>query len=139
MGDDHPHQIVLDGRNGRSLSLGRTTRGDTAAFWSYVATLRLPSAEATTVVFDHGASLAGFFRGLRDDRDGTGGVREYESHDGQMYWACSYDGHDTIGCLVALRQPWPPEWTLEGTLEFGATEHVEKLAADVDAFVAGRA
>ena len=132
-------EIILTGQSGRELTLRRVARRDVDACWSYEATLTLPTARATTKVVDHGDWLGLFFRELAAAWNGFDGTKEYGSLEGQMHLSCTHDGRGTVACVVTLGQPWPPEWHIEGVLEFGAGAHLESLAADVEAFVAASA
>jgi Family of unknown function (DUF6228) len=132
-------EVVLDGQNGRELTLRRVARRDGDAMWSYEAALTLPSAHATAEVVDHGNWLGPFFQDLAESWQGFDGTKEYGSLEGQLHLACTHDGRGTVACVVTLGQPWPPEWHIEGVLEFGAGAHLESVASDVQAFVAASA
>lgn len=128
-------EIVLDGEDGRSLTLRRTEKADDESFWGYEATLRFPGGESTTQVQEHGMHLAPFIRSLADAWKGFEGTREYASLEGQLELICQHDGMGTVSCTVTLRQPWPPEWSVEAVLRFGAGAHLERIASDIEAFV----
>jgi hypothetical protein len=81
--------------------------------------------------------LAPFIRSLADAWKGFEGTREYASLEGQLVLSCQHDGMGTVSCAVTVCQPWPPEWSMQAVLRFGAGAHLERLAGDVDAFVAG--
>jgi len=66
---------------------------------------------------------------------GFAGVKEYASLEGQLELSAQHDGVGTVTCRVRLRQPWPPDWSVEVELSFGAGAHLERLAGDVEAFV----
>jgi Family of unknown function (DUF6228) len=127
--------IVLDGQDGRTLTLCRTARRDSEAVWAYEATLAFAEASATTIVYEHGNWLGPYLRELAEAWNGFNGVKEYGSLEGQLHLACTHDGRGTVECRVTLRQPWRPEWRVEAVLEFGAGAHLERLASDVEAFV----
>jgi hypothetical protein len=74
------------------------------------------------------ADLANSWRGFD-------GARDYRSLEGQLGFSCRHDGRGTVMCKVTLRQPAPPEWSVETTLDFGAGAHLERLADEVEAFL----
>jgi uncharacterized protein DUF6228 len=130
-------EVQLDAEGGRSLTLQRTRAQDNESVWSYVAKLTIPEGELATEVYDHGDWLRPFFQDLADAWRGFEGTKEYGSLEGQLLLACQHDGRGTVECKVTLRQPWPPEWSVEAVLHFGAGAHLERLADQVGAFVAG--
>lgn len=111
---------MLDGQDGRTLTLRRTARRDSEAGWAYEATLAFPEASARTIVYDHGDWLGPFFRELAEAWSGFNGVKECGSLEGQLHLACTHDGRGTVECRVTLCQAWPPEWRVEAVLESGA-------------------
>ena len=121
--------------NGRSLSLRIDQGRDNDAIWRYIASLSLPQGKVTSEVWDVGPGLATFVRDLANSWQGFEGLKEYASLEGQLLLSCRHDGKGTVECMVTLRQPEPPEWTLAALLEFGAGAHLERLANEVEAFV----
>jgi hypothetical protein len=128
-------EVVLDGEDGRSLTLRRTAKADDESFWAYEATLRFPGGEGTTQVQDYGMHLAPFIRSLADAWKGFEGTQAYASLEGQLELSCEHDGMGTVSCAVTLRQPSPLEWSVEAVVRFGAGAHLERIAADIEAFV----
>ena len=132
-------EVVLDGENGRTLTLRRLSSRDDEGIWKYEATLSIPAASATSEVYDLGDRLGPFFRELADAWNGFDGVKEYSSLEGQLHLACTHDGVGTVSCVVTLRQPWPPDWRLQAVVEFGAGAHLDRLASDVESLISGSA
>ena len=59
-------EVTLTAKNGRLLMLRRLTSPDHESIWTYEATLAIPGRAATTVVYDHGPWLSGYFREVAD-------------------------------------------------------------------------
>jgi hypothetical protein len=104
--------------------------------WSYIATLSFPEGMVSIEVHDYGPWLGPFMRELANAWRGFDGLKEYRSCEGQLLLSCEHDGLGTVECRVTLRQPWPGDWRAEAVLRFGAGAHLERLAGDVEAFVA---
>ena len=132
-------EVVLDAESGRSLTLRRTQNRDSEGHWSYHATLTLPEGQVTTEVNDYGDLLGPFTRDLANAWRGFDGTKEYESLEGHLVLSCTHDGVGMVECKVMMRQPWPGDWRVEAVLRFGAGAHLERLAGQVEAFVAGGA
>jgi hypothetical protein len=125
-------EAVLDGENGRRLRLhSLRQRGDDI---DYVATLELPQGQASVTVYEYRAGLPAFVRSVADAWQGFTDVKEYASLEGDLALSCRHDGLGTIECTVTIRQPSPPEWTMEAVLAFGAGAHLDRLADSVEAF-----
>lgn len=129
-------EVVLDGENGRTLTLRRVLARDAEEIWQYDATLVWPEGTVSTKVHDHGVGLSRFMREVAEHWRGFDGTKEFASLEGQLQLACVHDGLGTVECRVTIRQPWPPVWRVDAVLDFGAGAHLERLAAEVEAFVA---
>ena len=127
-------EVTLDSINGRSLTLRRDLALDSERIWRFVATLSSPKGAVTTKVLDLGPGLAAFVREVAVEWSGFVGLKEYATLEGQLLLSCRHDGKGAVYCSATLRQPEPPEWSLEAELQFGAGAHLEKLADDVEAF-----
>ena len=121
--------------NGRSLTLRRDLAPDSERIWRFVATLTIPQGSVTSAVLDLGPGLAVFVRELAEEWRGFDGVKDYATLEGQLLLSCRHDGMGTVNGLVTLRQPEPPEWSIEAVMQFGAGAHLEKLADEVEAFI----
>ena len=124
--------ITLEAENGRRLTLHVIDVPDREAYWRYQATLEIPEGSATTIVEDHGTSLAMFFRGLAIAWQGFDGVRSFRSLEGQLTIDARHDQLGTVSCTVTLGQAWPPEWSFVGVLDFGAGARLEGVADEVE-------
>lgn len=129
-------EVVLEGQDGRRLTLRRSSSRDSEAVWSYGATLTIPEGSFSTDVYDDGDWLGPFVRDLAESWRGFEGVKEYTSLEGQMRLECRHDGLGAVECRVILRQPAPPEWSAEAVHRFGAGADLDRVAGEVEAFVA---
>jgi hypothetical protein len=48
---------------------------------------------------------------------------------------CHHDGNGVVECRVTLRNPAPPEWSFVAVLEFGAGEHLNRIASEVEGLI----
>lgn len=128
-------EATLTAENGRTLQLQRLTSRDDEAVWEFEATLSIPGGSVTTIVYDHGTSLASFFRELADAWRGFSDIKSFGSLEGQFTIDARHDGLGTVHCDVRLRQPWPPEWEVSASLDFGAGAHLDELAKEIERFV----
>jgi Family of unknown function (DUF6228) len=129
-------EVTLEGVNGRSLSLRLDSAPDADAVWRYVARLSLPEGTVTSEVWDIGPGLAAFFRDVASSWQGFDGVKEYGSLEGQLLLSCRHDGVGTVECTVTLCHQAPPKWLFQADLQFGAGAHLERLAGEIEEFVA---
>jgi hypothetical protein len=82
-----------------------------------------------------GVGLGRFFRDLANRWQGFDGSKNYGTMEGQLDLSCQHDGRGTVTCMVTLRQPQPPEWSVKAELDFGAGAHLDRLANEVEAFM----
>jgi hypothetical protein len=129
---------LLDGVNGRRLTISSASKADAEDIWSYHVALSLPEGKVETVVWDLGDGLARFLRELADGWAGFDGVKEFSSLEGQLSLSCRHDGRGTVECVVAVGQLEPPTWDLKADVDFGAGAHLERIAHDAEKFVARR-
>ena len=127
-------EVNLDAVNGPSLRL-RVLERLTHDTWRFLATLSFPAGEVFGEVWEMGGGLGPFFRELANSWKGFDGIKAYQSLEGQLGLSCQHDGRGTVTCKVTLRQPSPPEWSVEATLDFGAGAHLERLADEIEAFL----
>jgi hypothetical protein len=127
-------EVRLDAVNGRNLTL-ELLHAPEHDFWRSRTTLSLPQGSVSADVWEMGTGLARFFRDLASHWEGFDGSKEYGTIEGQLTFSCQHDGRGTVICTVTLRQPEPPEWSLEAILDFGAGAHVERLATEIEAFM----
>lgn len=125
-------EAVIDGQDGRQLILRDMSGTDEDA--RYTAVLSMDAGCASTTVWEYHSGLAAFVRELATAWRGFDGVKEYSTIEGQLHLSCRHDGRGTIACRATLRQPWTPEWTMEVAMELGAGAHLDRVAADVEAF-----
>ena len=130
-------ELVLEAEDGRRLTL--TNLGGSAADLRYSARLTTETAEAGVGVWEYDTRFPQFIRDLADAWKGFEGVKQYASTEGHLSLDCEHDGLGTVICRVTVGQVWEPEWSLSAVLRFGAGAHLERLAAESEAFFAGRA
>jgi hypothetical protein len=131
---DGPVEVTLTAENGRTLRLGNVVRSGDGSI-DYDATLTVPGGSVTTTVHEHGTWLPGFFRDLAGAWMGFDDPKSFGSLEGQLTIYARHDGLGTVFCEVTLRQPWPPEWSLSASLDFGAGAHLEVIAAEIGALL----
>jgi hypothetical protein len=130
--------VLIDGENGRSLSLSNPGPRDGDNVWAYDAFLQLEAGSMRTRVWDDGAGVASYFRSLAEDWQGFDERREFTALEGQLWIRSVHDQLGTVTCTVTLRRPEPPTWTLSAELLLGAGAHLERIASDLERFVIGR-
>lgn len=118
------------------MSLERVADRDAESIWSYRATLAVPGGAVTTVVYEHGGWLAAYFRELADAWSGFKGTKSFASLEGQLTIDARHDGVGTVWCLIHLREPSPPAWDFNASLDFDAGAQLDHLAREIHAFVA---
>lgn len=128
------NSLTLDAERGRSLRLTRTHALDSEHGSGFDARLTIPEGAAETNVYEHREWLAEYFADLAANWRGWEGVKEYASLEGQLSLSATHDRLGTVTIKVALRQPWPPDWSFSAELEFGAGSHLERIAHDLAAF-----
>jgi hypothetical protein len=128
-------EVVLDGHDGRRLSLRTARRSDPEGIWSYEAILSVPEGELRTEVWDHGVGVAALMRDLADAWRGFEGVKEYTSLEGGLALECRHDGLGSVYCTATLRRPAPPEWSFAAVVTWGAGAHLERLADEVRSWI----
>lgn len=131
-------ELVLDGVNGRRLTLSEPGPRDEDDIWYYLAVLTLAEGCVEAKVWDSGDALAKFLRELADAWQGFDGVREFSSLEGQLALSCRHDDRGTVECRVSLGQLNPPVWNLTAALDFGAGAHLDRIAEDAVEFVGRR-
>jgi Family of unknown function (DUF6228) len=113
-------ELVLDGVNGRRITLSEFRHQDQDGIWSYRAVLSLPDGSVQTKVWDIGDGLVKFLRELADAWPGFEGVKEFSSLEGQLVLSCRHDGRGTVECTVSLGRLESPVWNLTAQVDFGA-------------------
>jgi hypothetical protein len=71
-------EVLLDGINGRRLTVSSASTADADDIWSYHAALILPEGGMEAMVWDLGDGLARFLRELADSWGGFEGVKEFQ-------------------------------------------------------------
>lgn len=123
--------VTIVAENGRTLRISHVAAG-TDHGWTYTADLELESARGGVGVYDYGdPRLPGFFADLAANWQGFEGEREFQSLEGQLTITARHDGRGTVTCVVTLRQPWPPTWSLQAELDLGAGAHLESISSDL--------
>lgn len=123
--------VAILAENGRTLRISHVAAGADHG-WTYSVDLELESARGGVGVYDYGdPRLPGFFAELAADWQGFEGEREFLSLEGQLTITARHDGRGTVNCVVTLRQPWPPGWSLEAELDLGAGAHLESISSDL--------
>lgn len=79
-----------------------------------------------------GTWLPGFFRHLANAWRGFDDAKSFGSLEGELTIDARHDGLGTVFCEVTIRQPWPPDWSLTATLDFGAGAHLQAIADEID-------
>ena len=128
--------VLIDGSNGRSLTLSNPGPHDRDDIWAYDATLEIEAGSMQARVWDDGVGLARYFRSLAEDWRGFHGQREFTALEGQLWMHSVHDGVGTVTCMVTLGRPEPPTWTLSAELLLGAGAHLERIASELEQFVA---
>lgn len=128
------NSVTLDAEQGRNLRLTRTHAPDSEYVSGFEARLTIPEGAIETNVYEHREWLAEYFADLAANWRGWEGVKEYASLEGQLSLNATHDGLGTVTIRVVLGQPWPPEWSFEAELAFGAGAHLERLAHELGAF-----
>jgi Family of unknown function (DUF6228) len=131
-------ELVLDGMNGRRVRLWAAQPPDADEIWSYQVSVQMPEGHLQVRVWDSGVDLARFLRELADAWRGFDGVKSYQSLEGQFALDCQHDGKGTVECVLTLRRPGPPEWTLSAAVDFGSGAHLDRIALDAEDFVRRR-
>jgi Family of unknown function (DUF6228) len=129
-------ELVLDGVNGRRITLSEPGHQDQDGIWSYRAVLSLPDGSVETKVWDIGDGLVKFLRELADAWQGFEGTKEFSSLEGQLVLSCRHDGRGTVECTLSLGRLEPPVWNLTAEIDFGAGAHLDRIARDAAGFVA---
>lgn len=123
--------VAIVAENGRTLRISQVAAG-TDHGWTYSVDLELESAKGGVGVYDYGdPRLPDFFAGLAADWQGFEGERAFMSLEGQLTITARHDGRGTVTCVVTLRQPWPPAWSLEAEFDLGAGAHLQSISSDV--------
>lgn len=112
-------ELVLDGVNGRSLTLSEPTARDPDGIWSYRAALALPEGHGETMVWDIGDDLATYLHELAEAWEGFEGVKEFNSLEGQLSLVCRHDGRGSVECTATVGQQEPSTWNLSAYIDFG--------------------
>ncbi|HUB37676.1 MAG TPA: DUF6228 family protein [Streptosporangiaceae bacterium] len=104
-------ELVLDGMNGRRVTLSDAQPPDADQIWSYHVLVELPEGHLQVLVWDSEVGLARFLRELADASHGFDGVNSFQSIEGQFTLACRHDGKGAVECVLTLRRPGPPEFS----------------------------
>jgi hypothetical protein len=128
------NSVTLNAERGRSLQLTQAQDVDSEHGSGFNARLTIPEGAVETNVYEYRESLAEYFSDLAAQWRGWDGVNEYASLEGQLSLSATHDRLGTVTISIALRQPWPPDWSFEAELEFGSGAHLEAIARDVAAF-----
>jgi hypothetical protein len=107
-----------------------------ASVWSLMATLETEDGHVGTSVWEIGDALAAFFRDLAAAVHGFDGERSYDSREGQLSIRCTHDGRGTVTCEVTLARRSPPTWVFTAHMDLGSGAHLERIASDIEGFVA---
>jgi len=131
-------ELVLDGMNGRRVTLSHAQPPDADEIWSYQVAVQMPEGHLQVLVWDSGLDLARFLRELAEAWRGFDGVKSFQSLEGQLALACQHDVKGTVECMLTLRRPGPPEWILTVAVDFGSGAHLDRIATDAEEFVRRR-